>query len=159
MSKLSNLYVGRAGQMVVMAEFLVRGYNVAIPEVDVGDDIFVVRDSDGLHTRIQVKTTNATKTQQGYSARYTLKLSQLENPSTPETWYVFVNRLQNEWESFLVIPRQDLFDLYELHDIGSVSKNEILSLYISYTDDEIICSGQNFMKYLNNWDSWLPIEH
>lgn len=36
-----NLYVGRAGQMAVMSEFLVRGYNVAIPEVDVGDDIFV----------------------------------------------------------------------------------------------------------------------
>lgn len=31
--------------MAVMAEFLVRGYNVAIPEVDIGDDIFVVRDS------------------------------------------------------------------------------------------------------------------
>lgn len=37
-----NLYLGHAGQMAVMAEFLVRGYNVAIPEVDVGDDIFVV---------------------------------------------------------------------------------------------------------------------
>jgi len=27
--------------MAVMAEFLMRGYNVAIPEVDVGDDILV----------------------------------------------------------------------------------------------------------------------
>jgi hypothetical protein len=34
-------YVGRAGQLAVMAEFLLRGYNVAIPEVDEGDDIFV----------------------------------------------------------------------------------------------------------------------
>ncbi|MEM7531914.1 MAG: hypothetical protein AAF639_07055 [Chloroflexota bacterium] len=88
-----------------MAEFLVRGYNVAVPEVDIGDDIFVVRDIDGLHSRIQVKTTNATPTQDGYSARYALKLSQLENPSQPDTWYVFVNRLQGEWESFLVISR------------------------------------------------------
>lgn len=31
--------------MVVMSEFLDRGYNVAVPEVDVGDDLFVVRDS------------------------------------------------------------------------------------------------------------------
>ena len=36
-----SLYSGRAGQMAVMAEFLIRGYNVAIPEVDVGDDIFL----------------------------------------------------------------------------------------------------------------------
>lgn len=51
-----NLYLGRAGQMAVMAEFLVRGYNVAIPEVDIGDDIFVVRDDDGEYSRIQVKS-------------------------------------------------------------------------------------------------------
>ena len=34
-----SLYVGRSGQMAVMAEFLIRGYNVAVPEVDVGHDI------------------------------------------------------------------------------------------------------------------------
>lgn len=159
MSKLANLYIGRAGQMVVMAEFLVRGYNVAVPEVDIGDDIFVVRDIDGLHSRIQVKTTNATPTQDGYSARYTLKLSQLENPSTPDTWYVFVNRLQDEWESFLVISRQELYDLYEIHDIGSVNRNKVLSLYVSYTKDGVICSGQNLIQYLNNWNSWMLIDH
>jgi len=31
-------YVGKAGQLAAMAEFLLRGYNVAMPEVDVGDD-------------------------------------------------------------------------------------------------------------------------
>ena len=30
-----------------MAELLLRGWNTTIPEVDVGDDIFVVRDNDG----------------------------------------------------------------------------------------------------------------
>jgi hypothetical protein len=33
-------YVGKAGQLAVMGEFLLRGYNVAMPEVDVGDEIF-----------------------------------------------------------------------------------------------------------------------
>jgi hypothetical protein len=32
-SRKQNLYVGRAGQMAVMAEFLWRGWNVALPEV------------------------------------------------------------------------------------------------------------------------------
>lgn len=41
MSQKQNLYVGRAGQMAVMAEFLLRGWNVALPEVDIGEDIFV----------------------------------------------------------------------------------------------------------------------
>jgi hypothetical protein len=37
-----NLYVGSAGQMAVMAEFLLRGWNVASPEIDVGEDLFVI---------------------------------------------------------------------------------------------------------------------
>ncbi len=43
----SNFYIGRAGQLAVMAEFLLRGWNVALPEVDVGDDVFVVKDEGG----------------------------------------------------------------------------------------------------------------
>ena len=41
-----SLYIGRAGQMAVMAEFLLRGYNVVIPEVDVGDDRAVCSSQD-----------------------------------------------------------------------------------------------------------------
>ena len=67
MPKRDNLYIGRAGQMAVMSEFLCRGYNVAIPEVDVGDDIFVVRDLDGAFSRIQVKTSISVKTKGGYT--------------------------------------------------------------------------------------------
>jgi hypothetical protein len=40
MSHKYNLYLGKAGQQAVMSEFLVRGWNVATPEVDIGDDIF-----------------------------------------------------------------------------------------------------------------------
>ena len=45
--------------MAVMAEFLARGYNVAVPEVDRGDDLFVVRDDNGELSRIQVKSASA----------------------------------------------------------------------------------------------------
>jgi hypothetical protein len=38
-----------------MSEFLMRGWNVAVPEVDIGDDIFVVRDENGEFVRVQVK--------------------------------------------------------------------------------------------------------
>ena len=54
MSKKHGLYTGRSGHFVVMAEFLYRGYNVAIPEVDVGDDIFVVKDDDGTHRSFHI---------------------------------------------------------------------------------------------------------
>ena len=78
--------------MAVMSEFLDRGYNVAVPEVDIGDDIFVVHDGSGVYRRIQVKTSYAKPTRKGTSARYSLRLSQLAEPTAPETWYVFVRR-------------------------------------------------------------------
>ena len=59
MSELQNMYKGRSGQLAVMAELLARCYNVAIPEVDRGDDIFVVEDGSDNIWRIQVKTAFA----------------------------------------------------------------------------------------------------
>ncbi len=38
----SNHFIGKAGQLAFMAELALRGYNVSIPEVDIGDDIFAV---------------------------------------------------------------------------------------------------------------------
>ena len=48
MSKKFNLYLGKAGQLAAMSYFLMRGWNVATPEVDVGDDLFVVEDKKGI---------------------------------------------------------------------------------------------------------------
>lgn len=105
-SKRANLYLGRAGQMAVMSEFLDRGYNVAIPEVDVGDDIFVVQDSSGVFRRIQVKTSTARPTKRGETAQYSLRLSQLAMPTAPETWYAFVRRRGAAWERYLIVTSQ-----------------------------------------------------
>ena len=70
-------FVGRAGQLAVMAEFLLRGYNVAMPEVDVGDDIFVVHDRRGTLWRIQVKTALGKPRSYGYSGQFAVGLKQL----------------------------------------------------------------------------------
>jgi hypothetical protein len=59
MKKNYHLYLGKAGHLTVMSEFLTRGWNVAIPEVDVGDDIFVVQDDNGTLRRVQVKTSTS----------------------------------------------------------------------------------------------------
>lgn len=142
-----------------MAEFLVRGYNVAIPEVDVGDDIFVVRDQDGEYTRVQVKTAIAVLSNRGYQARYALKFSQLENPSRPETWYVFVNRVQEQWRSYLVVARRELYGIYSRKQIGAINQHGVLSLYIAYSETDVTCSGQDFSHYLNNWDAWPYVHH
>lgn len=157
MSSKRNLYLGRAGQLAVMSEFLSRGYNVAIPEVDVGDDLFVVRDSTGDFRRIQVKTCSATPTGYGYSASYNLRLDQLETPTNPETWYVFANRLENRWVSFLIISREKMYDLYNIEEIGTKYKNALM-LYMAYREEQAICSNQNLWTYVDNWSDWPKIQ-
>jgi hypothetical protein len=52
-------FFGRSGHLAVMAELLHRRINVAIPEVDVGDDVFVVKGSDETVVRVQVKSAAA----------------------------------------------------------------------------------------------------
>ncbi len=39
-----------------MSELLLRGWNVAVPVVDVGDDVFVIDDNDKTTYRLQVKS-------------------------------------------------------------------------------------------------------
>jgi|GEM_PF-4307042 len=64
-----NLYIGKAGHLAVMSEFLMRGWNVATPEVDIGDDIFVVEDESGTMKRVQVKSSSAKIRKDSFSSR------------------------------------------------------------------------------------------
>ncbi len=59
-----------------MAELLWRGWNVALPEVDLGDDVFVVKDEDGEMFRVQVKTATAREQQASYVAQFRVDLNQ-----------------------------------------------------------------------------------
>src|SRR5207244_4093089 len=104
-----------------MAEFLLRGWNVALPEVDVGDDVFVVKDEGGDLFRIQVKTARSKPSAQGYAAQFAVGLSQLRTLRTPDLTYIFVVRRGSNWGPFLIIARDVLRDEHELLRVGSVS--------------------------------------
>src|SRR3954471_24145345 len=142
MSRKQNLYVGRAGQMAVMAELLWRGWNVALPEVDVGEDVFVVKDESGELWRVQVKTATAKQRQTGYSAQFNVSLRQLETIRTPDLVYIFAIRGPESWESFIVIDRSMLYREHELHKIGSVSQGNLV-LRFSQDDSTLRCSDRD----------------
>ena len=73
-----DLYTGMSGQFVAMSEFLWRGYNVAVPAVDAGEDIFVVEAEEEVLRRVQVKTAGAgTVKGRAKSVRFTLSRTQL----------------------------------------------------------------------------------
>ena len=161
MSK-KDLYTGRAGHLAVMAELLIRGWNTAIPEVDVGDDVFVVHDSDGNLHRVQVKTTATSKllnNGRGYTSQFKVPLLQLETPKSPDITYVFAVRVYDNWDAFVVIDRETLYREHQEHGIGSKDKNSLV-LRLRFEGTRIICSRHDLSQYRNDWDTLFPvIEH
>ena len=159
MSGIRNLYTGRAGHLAVMAEFLIRGWNTAIPEVDVGDDIFVVRDSDGNLRRVQVKTATAESQEDGHKAKFNVPLSQLRTPRSPDITYVFAVRLCDSWDTFVVMDREALDEENQLYNIGYDLKGGLM-LELNFEGASITCDGHDLSQYRNNWDKRFPVvEH
>ena len=107
-------YVGKAGQCAVMAELALRGYNVAIPEVDVGDDIFVLNDATGRLFRIQVKTATGkrlvkpVKDRRPYRCQFSLRRAHLKNSSKSGSYYVLAARCGGAWR-FLIFKTYILY--------------------------------------------------
>lgn len=158
MSQRKNLYVGRAGQMAVMAELLWRGWNVALPEVDVGDDVLVVKDETGDLWRIQVKTATAQPREDGYSAQFRISLRQLRAPRTPDLVYIFALRSAAGWEPFVIIDRDTLRLEHEIHGAGSVSAEHVVFRLVA-SPTSLQCSRRDFLPYQGDWSRWPVILH
>ena len=146
-----------------MAEFLHRRINVAIPEVDVGDDVFVVKGTDDTVTRVQVKAATATAQSNGHVALFNVPLAQLSVPNdTPSLVYVFAVRYGNRWSDFVVIRRSRLFELYSegagtriVDDRG----NPQAQFRIVFRESKGLCGpdeAANFQEYRDAWEPWPP---
>ncbi len=157
MSKNNNLFVGRSGQLALMAEFLIRELNVAIPEVDIGDDIVVVQDDDDRISRVQVKTANAEelKTDGAFTAQFNVPLDQLEN-GPDQLVYAFVVRRNDRWVEFIMIRRTVLFLLHTAHSLGSPDGDGYLKIHLSIKDDSIFTKGLNLHPFRSQFTPWPP---
>jgi hypothetical protein len=78
-------HFGRAGEFFAMSEILLRGWNVAVPVVDVGDDVFIIDDNDKRTFRLQVKSGRV----DGGVATFTLSRPQLRATLPIELLYMF----------------------------------------------------------------------
>lgn len=142
-----HLYLGKAGHLTVMSEFLIRGWNVAIPEIDIGDDIFVVQDESGILRRVQVKTSTSTVRKNGFSGRFKLPLRQLNNVGNILLHYAFIVRHSEFWTKPLIIRQDYLLNYFETDKIGSVH-GAMLNLYFSYFDKRVECSKIDLTRYV-----------
>jgi hypothetical protein len=153
-----NLYLGRAGQYHAMSEFLVRGWNIAVPEVDVGDDILVLKDSDGILRRVQVKTAQAVIRAQSYSAQFSIPIKQLETSISPELTYVLVIRKGHLWSNLLILRRETLLIEHEQFQVGTVLKDNLI-LYIAFQETKITCSKRDFSAFDRHFEDFPIIPH
>ena len=150
MKKNYHLYLGKAGHLTVMSEFLTRGWNVAIPEVDIGDDIFVVQDDNGTLRRVQVKTSNSTTRLNSFSGQFNVPLTQLRNIANIPVHYVFIVRHNEQWTRPVLIRQDYLLDHLQNDKIGSEHDGN-LNLYFSYSSGKIECSGVDLAKYVSDY--------
>jgi hypothetical protein len=148
----SRGHVGKAGQLAVMAEFLLRGYNVAMPEVDIGDDIFVVHDLEGQLWRIQVKTAIGKRTQRGHRGKFAVARGQLRTARRPELFYVLALRRGPAWE-YAIGSRRELFTEHDTFGAGSVSGDNVI-FALHFTETTVICSSRDWQPWRNNWAEW-----
>jgi hypothetical protein len=130
-TKKFNQYLGKAGHLTVMSEFLMRGWNVAIPEVDIGDDIFVVQDENGTLRKVQVKTSMAIKNNKGFSAQFNLSLKNLKNISNIPVHYLFIVRNQNAWTNPIIIRQDYLLDHFQNNQVGSKHKDNLILYFLT----------------------------
>jgi hypothetical protein len=137
-----------------MGEFALRGYNVAMPEIDKGDDIFVVRDDSGAMWRVQIKTSLGTANNNSRRYQFRIRNLAIQNPQTPELHFVFVMRKGTRTWRYLVLDRAVLRNYVNNHDMGS--EGPIYhQLYITLSqDNEASCSGLNLTHHLEDWNTW-----
>jgi hypothetical protein len=149
-----DAYTGRGGQMAVLAKLLLRRINVAVPEIDEGEDVlaFVVHEPEV--TRIQVKTAVAEllKEEGRYAARVSVPLEQLRRSGLIDLYYVFAIRLGDKWRDFIIISREELHHQNQVHGVGYVNRtSRELQLYLSFTPQTVLCSGQDWRRYREGW--------
>ncbi len=155
----STQYIGKAGQLAVMAELAARGYNVAIPEMDIGDDVFTVNDKTGSLLRIQVKTSvgNYQARSSSYRCQFNVKEAHVQNEAGESTHYVFVGRCGDRWK-FCVLNKAVLKSKINDFSFGTINGDKRI-LPILFFKNKIIKTSTkpnaiDLTNYYAAWNAW-----
>ena len=109
---IEDSFIGRAGQLAVMAELMRLLCNAAIPEIDLGTDVFAFKDDREEVVRIQVKACTSPYIYtdgSGYSAKLALPLKQFQRlDDRPPLFYALAVLRDEKWIDFLIVSRSRL---------------------------------------------------
>lgn len=152
-----------SGHFHVLSLFLRRGYNVAIPAVDVGDDAIVI--DDGIHElrRLQIKSGNPCRAAE-HAVDVVFKLSrrQLRDPEGAPLYYMLMAWVWERW-SFVLIPRKDLNDRKLARGPAikpDAQAGDTLKIAVTFSRDptnrteHAALWSASLDGYLNAWTGW-----
>jgi hypothetical protein len=145
-------YVGKAGHLAAMSELALRGYNVAIPEIDVGDDVFVVNDRSGAMWRIQVKTAQARVQKKSLAFQFRLRENSIQAVQTPDLHFVFVLRTQDRWR-FVVLARAVLQNYVTASGLGTLA-GTYRQVNFTLAGNLLRGSKVTLSHHLEDWATW-----
>jgi hypothetical protein len=157
----STHHTGSAGQLALMAEFAYRGYNVSIPEIDLGDDAWVMNHQNGHAWRFQVKTSRPKAQKKSARFQFNIRASQINTPLQPDVVFAFVMRVQNSWE-YLIMHRTVLQNYLAGAQLGQQQGLKFvmtLTYYHSGTNAGKVFGSKtlNLTHHLNDWSTWPEI--
>jgi hypothetical protein len=149
-------YIGKAGHLAFMGELCLRGYNVSMPEIDKGDDIFVVNDATGAMWRVQAKTSVGAKQKTSRRYQFRLRDAQITRAQNPELHYAFIMRKSSRW-FFLIMDRAVLRNYVVNQKIGTEAKDYRQFTVVLHDDSRCMCSSVDLKSHIGDWNTWPKI--
>jgi hypothetical protein len=146
-------HLGMSGHLAVMSELLRLGYNVAIPYVDVGEDIYVFDDRRGgeLIAHVQVKTATAeVDADGGVKGQYNnVRKDQLKKPRAISLYYVFALLTAEQGWDFIVMKREELQEIRAAFDRKKAKEpaSDAYGMHIQYTPEDARVWDSSLQSY------------
>ena len=146
-----------------MAELLRLRCNAAIPEVDLGTDVFAFKEDREEVVRLQVKACTAPHIYvdgSGYSAKFVLPMKQFHRlDDRPPLYYALAVLRDDKWVDFLVVSGARLQSYYNgKTKFGSFNKtNDDLEITVEFRA-KVECSGRELTDCRNAWESLPPLQ-
>ena len=173
-SSTQDLYTGMSGQFAAMSEFIWRGYNVAIPAVDVGEDIFVVEAAQGVLRRVQVKTAGVGTVAGGVkTVQFNLSRAQLNlQPGGSDLFFMLLARWDDvdvkvPWR-FLLLRSEEITELRLKPPPGlarrgaptlpdGTAKTDVLKMNVAFSAGDATAWGHSLFAFLDKWSKDWPV--
>ncbi|MBI3717022.1 MAG: hypothetical protein HY252_00310 [Sphingobacteriales bacterium] len=142
-----------------MSLLLLKGWNVATPEIDTGDDILVLKDESGDLRKIQVKSTYTIlkKKNQQFQVKFNVPGRQLTKAQPIELTYFFVLLKNNVWHNkILIIERTQLE--YQLSKLNKKLGSGNINFYLTFSGKKVFSTSKNIsidlVKFVNDYSNF-----